>query len=249
MFRLLSDLDDESVRLGRVDALRGFFDRPQLADDYGEDDLHLRFGVTGLRLEAAWSGREGWPQNLTEFQIGIASVEDEIIGAYRVTSAVWDEIPGEGENAYRVCGFADPYPTAGADLIWARWARALPAERNEWAVLAPSLRRAWLEVVGLHAFEVRVFVEKSGPFRLDGSAVTDEASFYCAIGEAVNGPGGYFGWNLEAVNDCFRGAWGAAPECTVYWDHSDVARQSLGETFMNMLDEIARDNGITVLLR
>jgi hypothetical protein len=72
---------------------------------------------------------------------------------------------------------------------------------------------------------------------------------YCAIGEAVNGPGGYFGWNLDAVNDCFRGRWGAAPGCTIYWDHSRIARESLTETFMTWLEEIARDNGVTLILR
>lgn len=30
-----------------------------------------------------------------------------------------------------------------------------------------------------------------------------------SIGEAINGPGGYFGWNLDALHDCLRGGFGA----------------------------------------
>jgi hypothetical protein len=251
LFELLSDFDDEggSERIGRFEALRGFFDRPALPDDDDPADVRMSFGISGLRAEAARSGRKGWPQSLTEFQIGIANIEGQTIGVYSAVAAAWDEMPGEGESAFRVSGLVDPYPTAGADVIWERWARALPAERNEWAVLAPPARKAWLEVVGLHAFQAGDKVDKSGPFILDGSAVTDEAGFYCAIGEAVNGPGGYFGWRLSAVDDCFRGGWGAAPRCTIYWDHSRIARESLTETFMTWLEEIALDHGVTLILR
>jgi barstar (barnase inhibitor) len=41
---------------------------------------------------------------------------------------------------------------------------------------------------------------------LDGRHVTDVDGFYCAVGEAINGPGGYFGWNTGAVDDCLRGS-------------------------------------------
>ncbi|WP_432926932.1 barstar family protein [Microbispora sp. CA-135349] len=46
-------------------------------------------------------------------------------------------------------------------------------------------------------------------YDLNGSHVTDKAGFYLAIGEAINGPGGYFGCNLDALNDCLRGRFGA----------------------------------------
>jgi len=52
---------------------------------------------------------------------------------------------------------------------------------------------------------------------LDGRHITDEDGFYCALGEAVNGPGGYFGWNLDALNYCLRGHWGAQAPFTLHW--------------------------------
>src|SRR2546421_5312984 len=42
-------------------------------------------------------------------------------------------------------------------------------------------------------------------YDLDGRFVTDVEGFYCAIGEAINGPGGYFGLNLDALDDCLSG--------------------------------------------
>jgi Barstar (barnase inhibitor) len=40
---------------------------------------------------------------------------------------------------------------------------------------------------------------------IDGGQVGSLEDFWRVIGEAVNGPGGYFGQNLDAFNDCLRG--------------------------------------------
>ncbi|MFD0592855.1 barstar family protein [Catellatospora coxensis] len=63
-------------------------------------------------------------------------------------------------------------------------------------------------------------------YHLDGRFVTDVEGFYCAIGEAVNGPGGYFGWNLDALVDCLRGRWG--PKLHSAW--SGTTPRSPGST-------------------
>ncbi|WP_410652226.1 barstar family protein [Amycolatopsis sp. cmx-4-54] len=38
--------------------------------------------------------------------------------------------------------------------------------------------------------------------------MTDIEGFYRAIGEPIDGPGGYFGWNLGALEDCLHGDFG-----------------------------------------
>jgi hypothetical protein len=45
--------------------------------------------------------------------------------------------------------------------------------------------------------------------------------------EAVNGPGGYFGWNLDALDDRLIDRWGARTPFRLVWHHSAVARQHL----------------------
>ncbi|WP_412125918.1 barstar family protein [Streptomyces platensis] len=59
---------------------------------------------------------------------------------------------------------------------------------------------------------------------LDGRHIVDRDSFSCAIGEAINGPGGYFGWNFDALDDCLRGGWGATPPFALHGDSSAAAR-------------------------
>ncbi|WP_407924490.1 barstar family protein [Actinomadura physcomitrii] len=47
------------------------------------------------------------------------------------------------------------------------------------------------------------------------------------MGEAINGPGGYFGWNLDALDDCLIGSWGAAAPFRLVWHESATARRHL----------------------
>ncbi|MEU7867200.1 barstar family protein [Dactylosporangium sp. NPDC049140] len=116
---------------------------------------------------------------------------------------------------------------AGAEAIWQRWQSGGPAGPNEWAGLDRDLRDAWcLAAMGHHAHR--------GPDRgpgttvhLDGRHVTDVEGFYCAAGEAVNGPGGYFGANLDALDDCLSGGFGVAAPFRLVWRDADVARAHL----------------------
>jgi hypothetical protein len=62
---------------------------------------------------------------------------------------------------------------------------------------------------------------------LDGGHIDDLTSFFCAIGEAVDGPGGYFGWNLDAFGECLRMRARAGQEVTLHWSHFDVAQRAL----------------------
>lgn len=43
-------------------------------------------------------------------------------------------------------------------------------------------------------------------YEIDGSAINNLDDLYRPIGEAVNGPDGYFGANLDALDDCLGGA-------------------------------------------
>ncbi|KOV18918.1 Barstar domain containing protein [Streptomyces sp. XY413] len=130
-----------------------------------------------------------------------------------------------------------------------------------WHELAPEDRHAWLSV----AMWSREYQRQGKPdapagqvFALDGRHMVDEDSFYCAIGEAINGPGGYFGWNLDALDDCLCGGWGAAAPFTLHWDSSAEARQRLVErvpagdrelVLFDLLLEIFEERGVNVILR
>lgn len=62
---------------------------------------------------------------------------------------------------------------------------------------------------------------------IDGSRITGLDSFWDVVGEAVNGPGGRFGRNLDAFADCLGGGFGTPEDgdFVIEWhDHARSAR-------------------------
>jgi len=123
-------------------------------------------------------------------------------------------------------GFTQPLPH-GAREIWQRWYAGRPTVPNLWASYDRELRHQWAGAALGHHPDGRPDRRAGRTYHLDGRYVTDVEGFYCAVGEAVNGPGGYFGWNLDALDDCLRGGWGATTPFRLLWHDADVARQYL----------------------
>ncbi|MGC5341415.1 barstar family protein [Streptomyces sp. DT24] len=62
---------------------------------------------------------------------------------------------------------------------------------------------------------------------LEGAGITDLDRFWQVVGEAVNGPGGYFGRGLDSFADCLGGGMGTPPDgdFTIEWrDHGRSVR-------------------------
>ncbi|WP_189931821.1 barstar family protein [Streptomyces sulfonofaciens] len=125
-----------------------------------------------------------------------------------------------------------PRPPLAAREVWDLWWPGWPAQRNLWARCGSEGRRYWL-VTALEN-HARARRDPDAPpgttYHLDGRYVTDESGFYCALGEAVNGPGGYFGHNPDSLIDCLCGHFGARAPFTLVWHDSATARACLGVT-------------------
>ncbi|MFE9466837.1 barstar family protein [Streptomyces virginiae] len=150
---------------------------------------------------------------------------------------------------------------AGAEPVWDLIRTDNLNRTGMWHGLAPEDRRAWLSV----ALCSREYHRQGRPdahagqaFPLDGRHIVDRDTFYCAIGEAINGPGGYFGWNLDALNDCLGGGWGATTPFTLHWESSTETRARLVErvpvggrevVLFDLLMEIFEERGVSVILR
>jgi RNAse (barnase) inhibitor barstar len=130
-----------------------------------------------------------------------------------------------------------------------------------WCELAPEDRHAWLSGA-LWSREYQRQGTSDAPagqvFTLDGRHVVDRDTFLCAIGEAINGPGGYFGWNLDALVDCLTGGWGATTPFTLRWDSSAEDRTRLAErvpvgdrelVLFDLILPIFEERGVSVILR
>lgn len=121
-----------------------------------------------------------------------------------------------------------PEPMAANDRpLYDMWRAGGPTEPNLWADLDRSDRYLWVRAAAVH----RIYApdKPTGTvYHLDGRYVTDYDGFYCAIGEAVNGPGGWFGGDLFWLHEnAGTGDGGATPGFRMIWHDSEVARTHL----------------------
>lgn len=166
----------------------------------------------------------------------------------------------EGESEGTLTGWVTTHPDIDAAQVWNAWRQGPPSVNNLWAQLPDGRREAWLEVVSVYEPRSPAAAHRDFETRLvelDGQYITDLASFFCAMGEAVNGPGGYFGSNLTALGECARGGFGIDGGFTLRWFRADVAQQHLtreAETtegrlsYMQIIQSTLRNEGIEVIL-
>ncbi|WP_199549917.1 barstar family protein [Streptomyces sp. N35] len=126
----------------------------------------------------------------------------------------------DGESFTPVPGHVRP--------ILERWFTGPPSTSGAWADLDTRRREAWLDLVQERGCR-RTGQDRSAhhAYELDGRHITDVPGLYLALGEAVNGPGGYFGGCLDAVVDCLRGTFGYTAPATLLWRDAATAREFL----------------------
>ncbi|KKK04810.1 hypothetical protein LQ51_16855 [Micromonospora sp. HK10] len=151
----------------------------------------------------------------------------------------------------------EPLPTGVLDIL-TRWRHGPPTQKNMWSGYGRELRHQWAMVAAAH-HSVAQDRPAGTRYDLDGRFVTDIEGFYCAIGEAINGPGGYFGSNLDAFDDCLCGRFGASTPFRLAWHDSTVAREHLVDGYdrlrlapavtMEYLLGIFAEHGVEIDLR
>lgn len=60
-----------------------------------------------------------------------------------------------------------------------------------------------------------------------GDKIDSLDAFLREFGEAVNGPGGYFGAGLDAFDDCLYGGFGIEAPFRIRWENSAASRRAL----------------------
>jgi hypothetical protein len=87
-------------------------------------------------------------------------------------------------------------------------------------------------------------VEGVPTYVLHGLKIRTLEDFWREIGEAVNGPGGYFASNLDAFDDALSGGMGQPEDgrCTFVWEDSAISRAALGydETVRALEERLSR---------
>ena len=63
---------------------------------------------------------------------------------------------------------------------------------------------------------------------VDGGRVDSFEMFFICLGEAVSGPGGYFGWDLQSLHDCLHGGFGLRRDGHIVFQDSRKMKRMLG---------------------
>ncbi|MEU0070853.1 barstar family protein [Streptomyces sp. NPDC006332] len=227
--------DEESGRvLVAAEGVEGFFVAPEAESPE----------VAFLRAHEVEQGR----RRVEDAVMAVMNRQREKIGEYFIGRAVLGD-PGVGEPggniprvAFRFFGNRCEYPEA--ERIWPRWASGVALEKGEWIRWPANHQAAWLHVVQNSWFASNRRAARYGVedvVHLDGGQISTKSGFYCALGEAVNGPGGYFGSNLDALADCISSSFGEGPLARIIWRNFQTSQEYLDHAFLDSIMKLMRE--------
>ncbi|MFI9259751.1 barstar family protein [Streptomyces sioyaensis] len=151
--------------------------------------------------------------------------------------------------SYRFFGNRCEYPAAAK--IWRRWASGVALEKGEWLQWPASQHSAWLHVVQNAWFTSNHRAARyggEGVAYLDGFHMSTKSGFFCALGEAVNGPGGYFGSNLDGLADCISSSSGEGLPMKIIWQNFRTSQELLDRAFMESTMKVMREFDVDVAI-
>ncbi|MFC0623017.1 barstar family protein [Kribbella deserti] len=207
-------------------------------------------------FRAAVRGRAGRGDELADAELQVINVAGAVIGSYYIghVQLKSESVPGNAGEIAQISasfgGYAFPYPAAGE--IWRRWASGIPVQRAEWAALPAGAHGSWLHVAATAWFEtgrkaMRYGADEVGV--INSSHLRNESSFYCELGEAINGPGGYFGATLDGLVDCLISSQRPGAPIRLVWQDFITAQERLGGKIIDPLVETLREFNVDLLLR
>ncbi|MFI7079734.1 hypothetical protein ACIBO1_20760 [Micromonospora sp. NPDC049903] len=219
-----------SVRFGEHDAfvfacdLEGFFVGCYSDDDFGAlleaENSQVTFRLVRPILDAPIEALRG------DIEVLVLDAEGQPMGRY----ALWGAklVVGDVPEYLVVTAQTGLPPHVGARQLWDRFRVSRP-RHGEWRTLRVGDREAWLEVAGLRYTESASERDYMVPPRgivMGGDEVKDVASFFCAIGEAFRGPGGYIGQSFTELGESLENYLQVAA-VRLIWRDISVARSSL----------------------
>ncbi|MEU0088331.1 barstar family protein [Streptomyces sp. NPDC006274] len=195
-------------------------------------------------------------EDLTDVELRVVNPTGARVGSYYIGRVgLRSELPGgarAGQAGFLATfyGYTCPHPAAGA--IWRRWASEDPLRHGEWMEYPAEAHESWLHVVQNSWFTAGRTATRYDTRTLctiDGSKILNESSFYCELGESVNGVGGYFGSTLDGLADCLTSSTASGNRFDVLWRESAPSRQRMGSSLTKSIMGILKEFDIDVTLR
>jgi hypothetical protein len=220
------------LRLAEWRDMEGFFVGHESAWDTDENSGETPDPVSVTLRRVHWLDalldRPTRTMHLGDAVLEVLDGDGHVMGDY----SIWDTgvTLSEGSPDAGLRGYVGSLPHARAEWVWDTRRPGRPAVPNGWAALPVGDREAWVEVSLMIHFRRILLTYPVLPeeLQLDGRHVEDLASFFCALGEAVNGPGGYCGANLAGMSDFLQYASRpVAKRSRLVWREMAVAEQSL----------------------
>ncbi|TDQ53343.1 barstar family protein [Actinorugispora endophytica] len=202
------------------------------------------------KLAARKNGDKTGSLNLGNANIHILGMNGDIIGSYFLGDVTIEGFYKKGILFdLKISGILFDRLTNDSWKIWDFCKRGKIDSRNIWINFSREMKTAWLEVARVRMVEnfgKLKNLESGSMFYFDGRHVVDELSFYCALGEAINGPGGYFGKGVDSFNDCLNGGFGAIRPFKLNWKINKYSNDLQWDPFCGEIGKIFKEKGIEV---
>lgn len=224
--------------------ISGFFVEP----NRGRSEEILIFGSAeeSMRLEKDFSDVE---LRVVNFQGG--AIGSYYIGRVGLRSEFDDDGSIEGSGFIAdFYGLTCPYPAAGT--IWRQWFTGPPLIKGGWLEYPAESHDSWLHVVQNSWFETGRAAKRYGSREvcvIDGRQILNEGGFYCALGESVNGPAGYFGSTLDGLSDCLASSRSAGAPFKLLWEYFSDSREKMGSALTASIIDVLKDHEVQVIIK
>ncbi|AZA77597.1 hypothetical protein EG347_08750 [Chryseobacterium sp. G0186] len=136
-------------------------------------------------------------------------------------------------NNITLCGMVWCQPK-GYQKAWHMKVNNEIIEKDIWKTFKKNELQGWL-VYALNSNECNIKKDNI-KIELDGNLFHNVDSFFCALGEEVNGPGGYFGRNLYALDDCLRGDFGVKSISEFTWINHRRSKKLFKTQFIEIIN-------------
>ncbi|OBA07956.1 barnase inhibitor [Paenibacillus polymyxa] len=165
-------------------------------------------------------------QSISNLYIAILDDEEKVIGSYYFHLPESYIIHKQNYNKQNfhleLTGMFETKPSSVELRLWEFLKGTQPHENNIWHTFSKEERSGWLNVTRIYSASNHFArPDKRGEvYTLEGEYISDFTTFFIALGEAINGPGGYFGFSLDSISDCLCGGFGAVGPFTIDWKNA-----------------------------
>ncbi|MEK4439187.1 ribonuclease inhibitor [Paenibacillus sp. FSL K6-2862] len=242
-------LDDENEMIvGTCEGIIGLSGECQISDEH----LSLyKLKLEGFIIDPSFKAQCIKTRcSITNIHLGILDGERDVMGYYYFSMNIPLYFHKSGkinqQSELELTGTFLTKASKEALAIWEMWREVRPAARNLWSTLTEIQKEGWLEVTRL-SFKLNQEDKRYEVYSFDATYVVDVTSFFCALGEAINGPGGYFGFDLLSLEDCLYGGFGPIPPFTINLKNvTDFFRKDT--SFLRHLNEVIANSKIRLVI-